>query len=773
MGNVVALRTRLTKLRAMGVREVLGRVQYRVTLAAERYDHQRRAAGSVDQLARALRRDLRGRGWEQKLLAARRSTPARFFPGVQQQDRMRALFASQFTSERADTLAQAAQARAQRFEFFGQEFAYPGEINWQADPVTGRQWPAAFHPDVPVHGGDVGYGDVKHVWELSRQQFLIDLAKAFFLTGDAADLQAMRRLVRSWIAGNPYGTGVNWACALEPAFRAWSWLWSYHLTASALDDEFHFEWLRSFHEHGRFLSRHLEHYSSPYNHLIGEAAALYALGICFPEFREAREWRRAGRTVLEERLGDQFYADGGTVEQSTFYHHATTGFYMLAALLGRANGEELSSAIQAAIERGITFSQLLSQPDGRTPEIGGADDGKPIRMEHLPFWDFRPYQAIGAVMFGRPDFKMVAGRFYEDALWLTGPDGLAAFNALEARAPEQTSAVLAASGYVVSRSAWTRDADYLCVDVGEQAAGMRPDGVPNSMHGHADCLSVIVGLGGRRVLVDSGLFAYNCGGEWEAHFRETAAHNTARIDNKDQARHLGKMAWSHSYRPSVDGHAADDRQAWVVGSHDGYNRGPDGVTHVRTVWRRPGGYILIRDDFNGAGSHEVEVNYQFAPGELRLSGASRALFDDFAELAWFTRGEWRAEARCGGPKPGDGWICPSLGVRQAAPRLTLHTRTTASRTSLLTVLTHGPARIAEMNEASGLIGVMGDGWIDWITAEDVTTGSAMSTDGKLAVCRTTETGLVEQAHASGTYLRVDEPELARSFLRLKPVVASR
>jgi hypothetical protein len=61
------------------------------------------------------------------------------------------------------------------------------------------------------------------------------------------------------------------------------------------------------------------------------------------------------------------------------------------------------------------------QPDGRTPEIGGADDGKPIRMEHLPFWDFRPYLAIGAVLFERADFKRLAGRFHEDALWLLGP----------------------------------------------------------------------------------------------------------------------------------------------------------------------------------------------------------------------------------------------------------------------------------------------------------------------------------------------------------------
>jgi len=380
--------------------------------------------------------------------------------------------------------------------------------------VGGWPWPRRYHADVPVHRGDVGCGDVKYVWELSRQQYLMDLGKAHFLTGDPQHVVAVRRLVRSWLEGNPYATGVNWACALEPAFRVFSWLWTYYLTLDALDDEFHLEWLAGFHDHGRFLARHLEKYSSPYNHLIGEAAALYMLGASFPEFRASRGWRARGRSILEGRLNEQFYADGGSVEQSTFYHHATLGFYLLAALSARSIGEELSPAVWRAIERALEFSMALTQPDGRTPEIGGADDGKPIRLEHLPFWDFRPYHALGAVLFDRPDFKATAGRFFEDALWLLGPAGLERFEAMKDAPPAGRSATLPASGYYVARSGWSERADYVCFDCGEQAAGMRTDAVPNSMHGHADCLSVIAWLGGRRVLVDSGLYAYNCGGAW-------------------------------------------------------------------------------------------------------------------------------------------------------------------------------------------------------------------------------------------------------------------
>jgi len=163
----------------------------------------------------------------------------------------------------------------------------------------------------------------------------------------------------------------------------------------------------------------------------------------------------------------------------------------IGALLGRANGEELSQSVWSAIERGLEYSMHMMLPDGRTPEIGGADDGKPIRLEHLQLWDFRPYLAIGAVVLRRGDFKTVAGRFYEDALWLLGSEGLAAFESMPATTPAATAVLMRSTGYFVARSDWSERADYVCFDVGEQAAGMRTDSVPNSMHGHADCLSVV------------------------------------------------------------------------------------------------------------------------------------------------------------------------------------------------------------------------------------------------------------------------------------------
>ena len=703
--RILAPLARISKLRAMSGAEIVHRLRYRTVIAWERRQHRRNRLAPPGRLRDALVDRGRAASWRDSLLEARRRRRARFLPSVDQREAIRALFQSRFHGERAETETYAARARDHRFEFFGQQFAYGAPIPWQSDPVSCRAWPAVFHADVPVHGGDVGFGDVKYVWELNRHQFLIDLGKSSFLTGAEEDTRAIARLVRDWIAGNPVGTGVNWSCALEPAFRIFSWLWAYYLGLDELDDQFHVEWLESFLDHGRFIERHLERYSSPYNHLVAEAAALFMLGTCFPEFRDAARWRSTGKTVLWERLPEQFYADGGSVEQSTFYHHATVGSYILAGLTARAHGDDLPPSVWSAVERGLEFSMRLTQPDGSTPSIGGADDGKPIRMEHLPFWDFRPYLSIGAVVFNRSDFKAVAGRFHEDSLWLLGSDGLRAFDALPATVPAETSCALPASGYFVMRSDWTSGADYVCFDCGEQAAGMRTDAVPNSMHGHADCLSVVAWLDGTRTLVDSGLYAYNCGGEWEDHFRETAAHNTARIDGRDQARHIRKMAWSHSYRASQEGWHVGDDGCWAVGAHDGYARGPEGVTHRRTVWLRPDGCLVIHDEFDGDDWHDLEINFQFAPGTLEPVRGGGALFDGVVDIAWSEATDWKMRIACGGEHPQDGWIAPSLGIRQAAPRLTLSRRIAGRHTSLLTVLaarTRDGSRISTFDTAQAL-----------------------------------------------------------------------
>jgi hypothetical protein len=66
-------------------------------------------------------------------------------------------------------------------------------------------------------------------------------------------------------------------------------------------------------------------------------------------------------------------------------------------------------------------------------------------------------------------------------------------------------------------------------------------------------------------------------------------------------------------------------------------------------------------------------------------------FGEVATLHWFSGLQWASDLADGGDGPARGWIAPSLGVKQAAPRLTLRCRSDAPRTTLLTVLVPGGA----------------------------------------------------------------------------------
>jgi hypothetical protein len=744
---------RLQKLRSLTARELAVRARYRVLTAWERSRHPQPRAGHLQRLERAIvgkaGQTASTREW---LLARGEERRAAFLPGVEDRPAMQSLFRAHYRPELETTRQKAQQACNHCFEFFGKRFAYDSDIDWHADPQTGRQWPRVYHQDVPIHDGTAPYGDVKYVWELNRHQFLTDLGKLCFLQGGTREAAEAVTLVRSWIRQNPPGTGVNWACALEPAFRALSWLWTYHfcLASQELDAEDHLDWLAGFHDHGEFLFRHLELYSSPYNHLIGEAAALYALGALFPEFHAAGAWRRRGRHVLEAHLEGQFYRDGGSVEQSTFYHHATLGFYLFAALIGRANNEEFADSVWRAIERGIEFSMHLTQPDGCTPSIGGADDGKPIRLEHGRLWDFRAFQAAGAVLFTRPDMKHVAGQFPEDALWLLGPSGRRRFESLASWPPRETAVALDASGYFVARNRWTKDADYLCFDCGEQADSVRRDDVPNAVHGHADCLAVTLWLGGRAVLVDPGVYCYNGDPSWVGHFRGTGAHNTLRVDGRDQSRYHGKMSWSNAFDAHLESWRHGMGQAFVMGHHDGYARSAEGVVHRRAAWLRPDSYAILWDEVVGAGAHSLELRYQFAAGDARLAGENCLQFDGFAEVGWVASVETTAALKAGGFRPADGWIAPSLGIRQPAPVLVVNAPFRGPRTVILTVAADrtvmaGEPRVSVIsNRDKGVaIAVRNRHSTDWIVSGDLGQSLPFRTDARLAVWRVSGGRIIE------------------------------
>jgi hypothetical protein len=227
------------------------------------------------------------------------------------------------------------------------------------------------------------------------------------------------------------------------------------------------------------------------------------------------------------------------------------------------------------------------------------------------------------------------------------------------------------------------------------------------------------------------------------------------------------MAWTHTYTPHLEG-ASNDVLGWARGSHDGYaNAG--GAIHRRTVWLRPGGYLLICDEITARPGHEACANYQFAPGLLTLD-ADTALFDERFEISWSCSVPITATLISDGGGPGGGWIAPSLGVRERAPRLQLAFSLSSSRVVLLAILADRrragdgrsrrvffPPVIPLQNGAIVAARVDGVAWEDHVVTN--ADGSPMEcsgieTDAALAVIRLSGGAVEDLRRIGGTYLRV-------------------
>jgi hypothetical protein len=327
------------------------------------------------------------------------------------------------------------------------------------------------------------------------------------------------------------------------------------------------------------------------------------------------------------------------------------------------------------------------------------------------------------------------------------------FDGLSGGTAVQRSELSPSSGYVVMRGAPTAK-DYACFDCGEQAGGLRQDEVASAAHGHADALSVVAHLAGEPVLVDAGFYTYSGERAWERYFRETAAHNTVRIDALDQATHLEKMSWAHAPGVTLERVSLDTLTPWALAHHDGYVR-QAGVRHRRLVWLRHG-YLIVYDELTGSGTHLAEVNFQLhQDAEASLEDSMLTLNGRFV-LRWSATTAMAATLRRGEGTPDGGWVAPRLGSRVPAPRLTLSTSFSGAL-HVLTVVADASrmSPIAAGFEAGALVhrleGVAGRDTVLGATAP-TTIHAGCRTDGRVAVVRESDAGGVSFEQAGGSFI---------------------
>ncbi|HEV8702642.1 MAG TPA: alginate lyase family protein [Candidatus Polarisedimenticolia bacterium] len=600
---------------------------------------------------------------------------ARFFAGAT--DAATPAIVRQRMPEEARQLqAEAGTIRGGRFNLLGYRgLSFGDPIDWRLDPVSGRRSPllhwSRLDPLDPEEAGDC-----KIVWELNRHQWLVRLGQAFRLTGDEKHALLSARLLGDWLMENPPGLGINWASSLEVALRLVSWSWALHLLrdSRALTPDFFLEMLGAIHDHAAHVERYLSRYFSPNTHLTGEALGLFYAGAIFPELRAAARWRTLGSGILVEESRRQVLPDGVHFELSTCYHVYTIDILLHFLVLAGRIGLEVPADVSRTVQRMLDFLLAVRRPDGSIPPIGDGDGGLILPLARRRPDEARSLFSIAAALFHRPDYAWAAKGPSPETVWLLGPEGLDAFEALQPEPPAAPpSRLFPSGGYAVMADGWAPDAHHLIFDTG-------PLGCPVSgAHGHADLLSLQLSAFGKLFLPDPGTYCYTPEPRWRDHFRGTSAHSTVVIDGQEQAEPAGPFSWRARPRAQLRRFTSNAEFDFADADHDAYGRLPDPVIHRRRVLFARRRYWLVVDDILGAADHTVELRFQFAPMVVTVGA-------DLWARAWgcgrhdlhvrpFSTVPLEASVRERNEEPIEGWIAPAYGARSGAPALVYRART--------------------------------------------------------------------------------------------------
>jgi hypothetical protein len=478
------------------------------------------------------------------------------------------------------------------------------QIDWNRDPISGVRSPLQYGKSLDYRDKNL-VGSARDVWELNRHFQLVCLAQAWAVSGDEQYRIGATESIASWLRACPHLMGINWASALEHGIRLINWYLAARIlrldTSRCVD-----AWLESIYRHSEFIWHNRSRHSSANNHLIGEMAGLYVASCGWGCWPVSAEWRRDAKQILEQEARRQVTADGVSREQTVGYQVFVLQFLIVAGLVGEAFGDAFSAEYWRVVKNMMRFLRSIADSGGNLPNFGDSDDG----VVFLLGADARR-RRLADLLELESEFSAAAPSnppIADSATsWLLSgfaiprdwPSGV---QARQSAFPE--------GGYFVLGDRFGEPSE---VSLVFDAAPLGYLSI--AAHGHADCLSFVLSLGGEQILIDPGTYVYHADAEWRDYFRSTAAHNTLRVDGADQSEMGGAFMWLRKAHPLVEVQDLGGPIQRLRARHDGYRRLADPVVHSRDlVFDAVANSITVTDEIHARDTHLVEQFWHFSDG---------------------------------------------------------------------------------------------------------------------------------------------------------------
>ncbi len=527
--------------------------------------------------------------------------------------------------------------------------------------------------------------DVKLLWEPARFGWVFPLIRAYILTDDARYPQAVWNLIDSWRDNNLPNAGPHWSSAQEVAIRLLAVIFALHATFNYLAKS-----PQKLCEIAALIAAHAARIpptliyarAQNNNHLLVEAAALYSVGLLFPEFREAKTWKRLGRRWLERSLVQQIFPDGGYVQHSTNYHRLALQAALWSVRLAKVNDEPFPSDSLAVLGKAAHWlASMIDGESGHVPNMGPNDGALIFPLSICAFEDHRSTcQAASFAVLEHKPFP--AGPWNEELLWFglrSDTPGSSAFDEGEVRTGKNR--VVESNLGAIGFGDHFPDSGFSVLR-GEDSWGVLRCARFRSRPGHSDQLHFDLWWHGHNLACDPGTYLYNGKPPWDNPWIGAAFHNTVVVDDREPMRRAGRFLWVDWAQGEFVGRwkSQDGVIEVVSGEHHGYRR--IGIVHRRSIARLGDAGWLIVDDLIGSGEHRVSIGWTMPDLSWRLNrdGISLDLAGSGVEVSCQGQesdmGLYRAGDLIAGEKIYDhpelhGWRSMGYAVKQPALRLAM------------------------------------------------------------------------------------------------------
>jgi hypothetical protein len=535
-------------------------------------------------------------------------------------------------------------------------------IDWQADPHGDPEWKYCLH----------------------RHEYLNELGRAYWCTGNEKYTLAWRRILGNWIGENPM-PDLDWMLQSPSEIsrmqfmRAGNWrpltlgiriytafapCFHYFLNSPEFTPDFLVTMLTSMVEHARrlrlYYTRHKSYFNVSPNWGLMESNGLAHMGILFPEFKEAGDWTAEAMSRLEEQIRLQVLPDGMQVERAAGYHLVSTFCFLQILELADRNNIRVSDAYRRHVESMAQFVMNLMKPHGVYPMLKDGDESDVFgdRASHGLWEDINNLNMLEDSNDLRWVLKTAARMFDRQDLLFVATHGR------EGRTPRVGSVAMPDAGFFVMRTGWRHDDLYMVFTCGD--LGVMDQ---NCVHGNADALSIDISGYGATLLIDPGRFLYE--GPWRVWFKSTKAHNTIAVDGQDSSELADEWMFKTKARSVLNCWSTTERFDYVDGRHEGYQRLHDPVTHRRRILFVKPYFWLVVDELTAEGRHTYDQYFHFAEGAELTKSESHTFTGTYRNRAGIlvkpllTEG-LQAEIFSGSIDPIQGWVSYDYAVKVPA-----------------------------------------------------------------------------------------------------------